>query len=131
VALTPGETYSFTVTARNTVGNSLHSDPVAILAAKLPDAPLNLLNEPGITTGSQIGLMWSKGLYDGGSPEIDYEVSYTDVTTNVFSVYSSGVLELSDIITGLTPGTTYKFRVRARNIVDFSVYSQEIEITAA
>ena len=50
VTLTPGVTYKFKVTARNTVGSSLYSAETLILAAKLPDAPLNLANVPGITS---------------------------------------------------------------------------------
>lgn len=37
--LIAGETYSFKVTSRNTVGDSNLSDPVTILAAKSPDPP--------------------------------------------------------------------------------------------
>jgi hypothetical protein len=50
--LTPGETYSFKVLARNSVGESNLSDPITILAAKEPDAPLNFNNIPGLTTGT-------------------------------------------------------------------------------
>jgi len=70
--LTAGETYTFKVTALNTVGESLQSDPLAILAAKLPDAPLNLQNVPLVTTAYQVGLQWQAGAYDGASPVIDY-----------------------------------------------------------
>jgi hypothetical protein len=60
------------VTARNTVGDSELSVPVTILAAKPPDAPLNLQNVPGLTTAFQIGLSWEDGAYDGASSVIDY-----------------------------------------------------------
>jgi hypothetical protein len=78
VTLSPGTTYKFKVTARNSVGSSLESGEVVILAAKTPDAPLNLLNVPAITTAYQIGLEWTEGVYNGGSPVIDYELSYTE-----------------------------------------------------
>jgi hypothetical protein len=42
VTLTPGTTYGFKVTARNLVGDSELSEPVSILAAKPPDAPIDL-----------------------------------------------------------------------------------------
>lgn len=101
VGLTPGETYTFKVTARNTVGDSLYSETVSILAAKLPDAPINLANESGITTGYQIGLKWEDGQYDGGSPEIDFEVSYKEVDSSSYLIYASGVVDRSIIVTGL------------------------------
>jgi 2-C-methyl-D-erythritol 4-phosphate cytidylyltransferase len=47
VSLIAGETYSFKVTARNTVGDSDLSQMVTILAAKIPDAPLSLQNVEG------------------------------------------------------------------------------------
>ena len=50
VTLTAGTTYKFKVTARNEVGSSLDSEVVEILAAKLPDAPINLANVPEVTT---------------------------------------------------------------------------------
>jgi len=37
--LTPGVTYSFKVTARNTVGSSGFSSIITILAAQIPDEP--------------------------------------------------------------------------------------------
>jgi len=47
VSLTAGETYSFKVTARNSVGDSAMSAIVSILAAKAPDAPVSLANVSG------------------------------------------------------------------------------------
>lgn len=44
--LTPGNTYSFKVTARNVVGYGAQSSAVTILAAKKPDAPVALENVP-------------------------------------------------------------------------------------
>jgi hypothetical protein len=72
VTLIPGVLYSFKVTARNTVGSGELSVALAVLAAKLPDAPLNLTNVSEVTTGYQVELSWTEGAYDGGSPEIDY-----------------------------------------------------------
>ena len=60
------------MTARNTVGDSNMSEIITILAAKQPDAPLNLVNVPGLTTAYQIGLAWNDGVYDGASSVIDY-----------------------------------------------------------
>ena len=50
MVLTPGVTYKFKVSARNTVGSGSYSLPVSILAAKTPDAPLNLANVVFVTT---------------------------------------------------------------------------------
>jgi len=40
--LTPGVTYQFKVTARNSVGFSSESELLTVLGAKIPDAPLDL-----------------------------------------------------------------------------------------
>lgn len=42
----------------------------------MPDAPLNLVNVPGHTTGFQIGLDWIEGAYNGGSPVLDYRITF-------------------------------------------------------
>ena len=52
ITLNPGLVYTFKVTARNTVGSSNYSSEVSILAAKQPDAPVNLLEVPGLTTAT-------------------------------------------------------------------------------
>jgi hypothetical protein len=48
--ITSGLVYTFKVTSRNTVGSSDYSSEIQILAAKKPDAPINFVNVPGITT---------------------------------------------------------------------------------
>jgi hypothetical protein len=50
VTLTPGLYYKFKVTARNEVGSSVYSEEISILAAKVPDAPINLADVPLVTT---------------------------------------------------------------------------------
>jgi len=79
VPLTAGTTYKFKVTARNSVGSSLDSAAVSILAAKLPDAPINLANVPANTNAYQIGMSWQEGAYNGGSAVIDYQLSYSEL----------------------------------------------------
>lgn len=107
------------------------SDLISILAAKPPDAPISLQNIQGITTGYQIGLSWLDGPYNGASSVIDYQVSYCEASSDTYSIFASGLLERSEIITGLTPGVTYKFKVQSRNIIDFSIESEPISIEAA
>lgn len=73
VSLNPGIVYAFKVTARNSVGISLESDPIDILVAKEPDAPINVVNVPApTTTAYQIGLDWDEGVYNGAAPVFDY-----------------------------------------------------------
>ena len=111
VPLTPDTIYSFKVSARNSVGLSLQSVPVSIRAAEIPDAPINLANVPEVTSAYQIGLTWDEGVYNGGSPVLDYKLSFKDESGAVFSVYESNIEANTITVTGLTPGVTYQFLV--------------------
>lgn len=62
---------------------------------------------------------------------IDYALAYTDVQNAEFDTFEAGVTTTEWIATNLTPGSTYKFKVRARNAFGYSDYSEEIEILAA
>jgi hypothetical protein len=42
----------------------------------LPDAPINLADNTAVTNAAVIGLTWTEGLTDGGTPIIDYTISY-------------------------------------------------------
>jgi hypothetical protein len=111
VTLSAGTTYVFKVQVRNTVGYSSDSAELSVLAAKLPDSPVSVINVPGTTTAYQVGLSWSDGSYNGGSPVIDYQVSFTEVSSSSYAIFSSGILAQSTTVTGLTPGVSYKFIV--------------------
>lgn len=41
-----------------------------------PDSPRNVENVPTITNAGQVGLTWSPGSANGGTPVIDYRVSF-------------------------------------------------------
>jgi hypothetical protein len=51
--------------------------------------------------------------------------------SETFAVFSTGLADTSDIVTGLTQGTTYKFKVESRNVIGFSPLSIEISVKAA
>lgn len=69
----------------------------------MPDAPVNLVNVPEITTGTTIGLAWDDGANDGGTPILDYHVAfaYDDVD---FVSLETGVATRSYTVIDLTPG---------------------------
>lgn len=113
------------------MGSSVDSAILTVLAAKLPDAPVNLVHVPSETTAYQVSLTWEEGAYNGASPVIDYQVSFTEVSANSLQVFSSGLLVTAETVTGLTPGLTYRFAVQARNVVSLSEYSATIDVLAA
>lgn len=102
-----------------------------ILAAKAPEAPLNLRNVSGLTTAYQIGVQWDDGLYDGASSVLDYELSYKLSTDNDWIIWAPSLIVRTDIITGLTAGSSYSFIVKSRNVINFSVYSEEVTVLVA
>ena len=129
--LTPGVTYSFKVTARNTVGSSDYSSIISTLAAQIPDAPTQLANNAVITSAYQIGLSWSAPDFNGCSAIIDYSIWYDNGTGLAFTELLSGLKTLSYTALSLTPGNTYQFKVEARNIYGFSAFSSAVSILAA
>ena len=58
-------------------------------------------------------------------------MSYSDDAGVSYNVFSSGLTQLSETVTGLTPGVTYKLVVQARNLVSLSTYSEYVEVLAA
>ena len=88
-----------------------------------------MANNAVITAASVIGLTWTAD-YNGGSPILDYKV-YFDQGTNTWTPFAFGITQTSFTATGLTAGTTYKFKVQARNIVGYSAISSEISVIAA
>ena len=95
---------------------------VSIRAANLPDAPLDLANNPLVTSAGLIGLTWSQGVYNGGSPVIDYRVSIM-FGTNTYTVLASNVVQAFYSVSSLTPHTLYTFTVEERTLVGYSPFS--------
>jgi hypothetical protein len=64
---------------------------------------------------------------------IDYRVWYDDASNgNTFTVFASGIVDQNYIATGLTQGSTYQFKVQARNVYGYSsLYSNIVSILAA
>jgi titin len=111
VGLTNGTTYTFRVAAKNLIGTgplSANSNPAT--PRTLPDAPTSVSATAG---PGQAIVSWTAPVANGGSPIIGY-----DVTRYVAGV-SQGVTSVGAVtqatVAGLTNGTTYTFRVAAKN----------------
>ena len=77
----------------------------------VPDAPINPMNNPSVTSNSVIGFTWSDGASNGGTPVIDYKITY-DQSTGNFVTLSTGVTTQSYATTVvLIAGRTYKFQI--------------------
>lgn len=97
------------VIATNAYGSSPKSDNgnggVIVL---VPDAPINLADDPTVTTRSVIRFTWSPAASDGGSPILSYTVTYDESVGNLGTVLKTGITGTSytsDI--PILPGRTY------------------------
>ena len=95
-----------------------------------PDAPTTLSKIDAQTTETQVSFSWSAPANDGGDAVIDYSIEMDDNNDDVFTEVASAVTDTSYTHTGVTAGETYRFRVRARNSVGFSPYSDVFTIAA-
>lgn len=117
--------------AYNFYGHSAESAPGnGAIILTYPDAPLNLKEITAARTSSSITLSWTAGLKNGGTPVLDYRVSF-DQSTGDYIVLASLLNQGAYTALGLTFGRTYNFKVEARNSYGYSAYSQVISILCA
>ena len=96
-----------------------------------PGAVLNFANNKADTTSTQIALTWYEPISGGGSPVIDYKVWISSDGGVTYTELITGLTETSYIATGLTRGTTYSFKVQARNDVGYGEQSSVLTVLAA
>jgi len=123
--------YKFKIESRNLYGYSTtFSNEVLIRAASIPTPPQSLANNAAVTASGTVGLTWSAPSSNGGSPIIDYQVSYK-TGTSAFTVLATGITTTSHTASGLTPDFIYTFKVAARSLVGLSQDSTEASVRAA
>jgi titin len=123
--------YKFKIESRNAFGfSTTFSNEATIRAASLPDAPVQFYNNIAVTASGTIGLTWSPGAYDGGSPVIDYRISY-HAGSDPYVVLTTGVTASFYTASSLTANLIYTFKIEARNLIGYSAYSSEVAVRAA
>ena len=122
--LTNGTSYTFTVIATNSVGDSPSSTlSNAVTPATVPGAPtINLVS----SGNGQLTVNFTAPLSNGGSVITDYKYS-TDGSTYV----SAGTIASPFVITGLTNGVTYPVTIKAVNSVGDGSVSNSVSGTPA
>jgi titin len=116
--LTNGTSYTFTVTATNSVGTGPASAPSsAVVPTGSPDAPTGVTASPG---AGQATVSWNPAGPEGSTVS-GYTVTATDATTPANGgetcSYTVVVPEVDQCtVTGLTNGDSYTFTVTATNV---------------
>ena len=126
--LTNGVAYRFRVAAVNAAGTGAFSalsnvvTPSTGVVLTVPGAPSIGTATAGDTTATAT---WTPPASDGGSAITGYTVRVIDTATGlqVGALRPAGPTATNLVVTGLTNGTTYRFRVRAVNAVGSSVLS--------
>ena len=110
--LTPGTSYTFTVTAHNSKGSGASSLPSAVvkpLALTVPGAP-TAVSGVGLSTAADV--RWTAPADDGGSAITGYKVTSTPSSK---TCTTTGTLTCR--VTGLLNHTAYTFKVTATNAI--------------
>ena len=107
--LTNGSAYTVTVTARNRIGSSQHSEPARRRPGTAPGAPESVTTEWG---DGRIDASWQAPSSDGGLPIVRYTIAW------VSSTGASGTIdttERSHTLQNLRNGAEYTITVTATN----------------
>lgn len=120
--LTNGLSYIFRVAAVNSTGTgqySLYSQ--AAVPATLSGSPVSVA---AVISGTNVNLSWLAPVSTGGANITDYVIQYSSNSGSSWTTFGDGVSSAtSTVITGLTLGSTYIFRVAAVNRVGTSSFS--------
>jgi surface protein len=130
-SLSNGTTYIFRVAALNSAGAGSYSANSAGVTpgSSPPGAPTGVSGTAGNT---KVALTWSAPASNGGSAITDYIVEYSSDSGSNWTTFNDGTSTSTTIIvTGLTNGTSYVFRVAAVNSAgtgNYSANSSEIKL---
>jgi hypothetical protein len=113
------------------VGTSSNSAEYSVIAATVPNPPTSFVRNNLLTTKSQVAFSWTAPTSNGGSVVRDYSIEMDDNNDGSFTLIASGITATSYVQTGLSAGTSYNFRLKARSAVGSSSYSDVFTIVAA
>ena len=98
-----GDSVFAKVMATNVVGSTTDSsEGNGAIILTYPDQPVSLAEDTATTSATTIKITWSAGSADGGTPVIDYRVSYKLSSDSSYVVLATGVTTLHYTTTALT-----------------------------
>ena len=123
-----GKRYYFRVAAHNAVGWSAPSARVSAVPRTVPSAPLNPSATPG---AASVAVAWQAPASDGGAVIDRFVVQFrvTDTTTWSSGVATADGETLGLVVPGLSPGTSYDFRVVAHNVAGYGAAAGPVTAT--
>jgi titin len=122
--LTNGTGYTVKVRAVNVAGSGASSSGATVTPATVPSAPTGLT----ATSGNAQALLSFTAPASGGSPITGYDVS-TDNGVTWSALTTVGTAPVTATVTGLTNGTGYTIKVRARNVLGNGAASTGVGVT--
>ena len=125
--LNPGVTYRYRVRAGNGAGVSAWTNIDSVAVPTLPAAPtaLTLTSQPG-----QVTLTWTDNATNETGFQIQRRAGIAAWITIASPAADPGTGTVTYIDTTVTPGTIYRYRVRAVNLAGASAWSNTVPITA-
>jgi fibronectin type 3 domain-containing protein len=125
--LTNGQTYYYTVSAGNAIGNGTNSTEVNATPLTTPSEPVNIHAEGG---DGRVDLSWQAPSDDGGAPITHYRI-YRGTTAGGETLLVELGSILSFVDTGVTNGQIYYYKVSAVNAAGEGAKSEESAGTPA
>ena len=113
-----GTTYSVTVSAINSIGDSVESESALVTPATVPDPPTSL---NATAVDGAVNLEWSASSNDGGDPITGYRIRIWRENAAI-TEFDTPITNAS--VPGLTNGVDYRVTVTSVNTVGESVASE-------
>jgi hypothetical protein len=123
--LTDGSNYTFTVKAKNLVGDSSGCVSNQVMPYTKPSAPQNLI---GISGGGFVDLSWNAPLSTGGRNISSYIIQKSIDSFNWNIDSSTNAITRFKRVSDLSNSTTYYFKVYAKNLAGDSSSSNVVTI---
>jgi len=119
--LTNGTAYTFRVAAVNGLGTGVYSTASAAVTPGLASAPTGLTATAG---NAQASLTWTAPTDNGGSAITDYSVQFSSNSGSTWTTVSrTASTTATQVVSGLTNGTAYVFRVAGINANGTGTYT--------